>query len=68
MFSALALAAAAVYGAADFIGGFSARRADTLVVVVISQAAGLLMVALLLPLLEASDRIARTGSGVASRA
>jgi drug/metabolite transporter (DMT)-like permease len=55
MFSALALAAAAVYGAADFIGGFSARRADTLVVVVISQAAGLLMVALLLPLLEASD-------------
>ena len=55
MFSLLALASAAVYGAADFIGGFSARRADTLVVVVISQGAGLVMVAALLPLLQASD-------------
>lgn len=55
MFALLALASAAVYGAADFIGGFTAKRADTVVVVVISQGAGLLMVALLLPLLAASE-------------
>jgi uncharacterized membrane protein len=51
MFSILALASAALYGAADFIGGMTARRADTMAVVVVSQGAGLLLVALLLPLL-----------------
>jgi drug/metabolite transporter (DMT)-like permease len=51
MFALLALASAACYGAADFIGGMAARRADTIVVVVASQAAGLVVVALIPPLL-----------------
>ena len=55
MFSILALASAALYGAADFIGGLTSRRADTMAVVVISQGAGLMLVALLLPLLPAAS-------------
>jgi uncharacterized membrane protein len=55
MFAALALASAAFYGAADFIGGFTARRADTLVVVVISQFAGMVVVALSLPFLPSVE-------------
>jgi drug/metabolite transporter (DMT)-like permease len=50
-FSLLALGSAALYGAADFIGGLTSRRADTMVVVLVSQGAGLLIVALALPLL-----------------
>jgi drug/metabolite transporter (DMT)-like permease len=53
MFAALALASAACYGAADFIGGMAARRADTIPVVMVSQAAGMILVALMLPLLDA---------------
>ena len=53
-FSALALASAFAYGAADFIGGLTSRRADTVVIVVVSQGAGLVMVTLLLPFLPAS--------------
>ena len=51
MFVVLALASAALYGAADFIGGFISRRADSLVVVVVSQASGLVVVALAVPFL-----------------
>lgn len=51
MFALLALASAALYGAADFIGGLTSRRANTTVIVVVSQGAGLLFVAMLLPLL-----------------
>lgn len=54
MFFALALASAFTYGAADFLGGLASRRASTIAVVVISQAAGLGMVALLLPLLTSA--------------
>jgi uncharacterized membrane protein len=54
MFSLLALSSALLYGAADFIGGFTARQASTAVVVAISQAAGLVMVTLLLALLPPS--------------
>jgi uncharacterized membrane protein len=50
----LALASAATYGAADFIGGLSARRGDTMTVVFVSQGAGLLMLAVLLPMLPAT--------------
>jgi drug/metabolite transporter (DMT)-like permease len=51
----LALASAAFYGSADFIGGLLSRRVATIPVVLISQAAGLLLVGALLPLLpEAS--------------
>ena len=46
MFALLAMGSAALYGAADFIGGLTSRRADTISVVVISQAAGLVVVAL----------------------
>ena len=51
MFAALALLSALCYGAADFIGGLTARRASTLAVVVISQFAGLLLLLVILPLL-----------------
>jgi drug/metabolite transporter (DMT)-like permease len=46
-----AIASAALYGAADFLGGMASRRASTLAVVVWSQAAGLVMLLLVLPLL-----------------
>ena len=42
----LALLAAGFYGAADFTGGIAARRAATIPIVLISQAAGLVLVAL----------------------
>jgi drug/metabolite transporter (DMT)-like permease len=54
VFLVLALASAITYGAADFLGGLASRRASTIAVVLISQAAGLVMVALLLPLLTAA--------------
>lgn len=47
----LALASALFYGSADFIGGLVSRRVAAIPVVLISQAAGLLLVAVLLPLL-----------------
>ena len=47
----LALASAALYGAADFLGGLSSRRASTIVVVVVSQLAGLVLLLMLLPVL-----------------
>ena len=47
----LALASAVFYGSADFIGGLVTRRVAAIPVVAISQAAGLLVVLLLLPLL-----------------
>lgn len=50
---ALALASAALYGAGDFCGGFASRRAGALVVVAVSQTAGLLLLCLLLPWLPA---------------
>ncbi|HET9403638.1 MAG TPA: hypothetical protein VFO57_03565, partial [Burkholderiales bacterium] len=50
----LALASAALYGAADFLGGLASRRASTIAIVLISQAAGLLPLALLLAVLPAA--------------
>jgi len=44
----LALTSAALYGAADFLGGLASRRASTIAIVLVSQAAGLLPLALLL--------------------
>lgn len=46
----LAIASAAFYGSADFIGGLVSRRVAAIPVVLISQAAGLLLVAVLLPI------------------
>ena len=51
MFAVLALLSALCYGAADFVGGVTARRASTLAVVVISQLAGLLLLFVILPFL-----------------
>jgi uncharacterized membrane protein len=45
------LASAAVYGAADFLGGLASRRANTIAIVVISQLSGLIVMGLMLPLL-----------------
>jgi drug/metabolite transporter (DMT)-like permease len=51
----MALAAAALYGAADFAGGLSTRRAATVPVVVVSQASGLLLLSVALPLLPTAS-------------
>jgi len=51
----LALASAAFYGAADFLGGVTSKRANTLAIVVVSQLAGLLLLLLAFPLLPASS-------------
>jgi drug/metabolite transporter (DMT)-like permease len=47
----LAIGAAVLYGAADFTGGFTTRRASAVTIVVLSQASGLVLLALILPLL-----------------
>jgi len=47
----LAIGSAVLYGAADFTGGLTTRRASTIPVVLLSQAAGLVLLALILPLL-----------------
>lgn len=47
----LAIASAALYGAADFLGGLGSRRTNTTSIVVTSQGAGLVMLLLIVPLL-----------------
>ncbi|HEU4452739.1 MAG TPA: DMT family transporter [Longimicrobium sp.] len=47
----LALFSSLAYGAADFMGGLASRRTSTMPVVVFSQAAGLVLLLLALPLL-----------------
>lgn len=47
----LAIGSAILYGAADFTGGLTTRRVGAIPVVVVSQASGLIMLALILPLL-----------------
>lgn len=54
MVVALALASAAVYGVADFLGGMATRRAAVLVVACLSQLTGLVVLATLLPVLPGS--------------
>jgi drug/metabolite transporter (DMT)-like permease len=51
----LAIGSAVLYGAADFTGGLTTRRAGTIPVVLISQGAGLVLLALMLPLLPQSS-------------
>jgi uncharacterized membrane protein len=55
----LALASAAFYGAADFLGGLASRRASTFAVVIVSQLAGLLLLAALMPFLPDSQASTR---------
>lgn len=68
--SFFALAAAVFYGAADFLGGLAARRTHTSAVVVVSGAAGLIVLACVLPLLpgavpSASDLLWGAAAGLA---
>jgi drug/metabolite transporter (DMT)-like permease len=50
----LALASAVLYGSADFFGGLTAKRANTIATVVWSQFAGLVLLLLVLPFLPPS--------------
>ena len=50
----LAIASAAFYGAADFIGGLASRRAHTSAVVVVSGITGLAVLGVLIPLMPPS--------------
>jgi Predicted membrane protein len=65
----LATACAIVYGSADFCGGLATKRSQVFAVVVLSQAAGLIFIVALLPLLPGSPSTAAllwgTLSGVA---
>jgi drug/metabolite transporter (DMT)-like permease len=55
MFAVLALASAACYGAADFLGGLTAKRASTISIVALSQLSGLALLFLILPLVPAAS-------------
>ena len=57
MFVILALASAAFYGAADFLGGIASKRAEAVVVTFVAQAAGLVLLGLLLPALPSSSPV-----------
>jgi len=52
----LALASSVLYGSADFMGGFASRRASVVAVTALSQAVGLALLALALPLLPGAPR------------
>lgn len=61
-----------LYGAADFLGGFASRRASTIVILVVAQAAGLLPLVLLLPFLpgtpSSADLLWSAAAGLAGSA
>ena len=52
--AALALCSAVLYGSADFFGGLTARRANTIATVVWTQFAGLVLLGFVLPFLPAA--------------
>jgi len=54
VFAILALSSAVCYGAADFLGGLTAKRGSTLPIVVVSQLAGLVLLFTLASLYPAS--------------
>lgn len=54
MIELLALTSAVFYGSADFFGGLTARRANTVATVFVSQLAGLVLILLALPFLPAA--------------
>jgi drug/metabolite transporter (DMT)-like permease len=54
MIELLALSSAVLYGAADFFGGLTARRANTIATVFVSQFVGLVLLLLVLPFLPAA--------------
>jgi uncharacterized membrane protein len=53
--ASLALLSSITYGSADFLGGLATRRASTTSVVIVSQLAGLVLLAMAMPLLPESD-------------
>ena len=55
----LALGSAALYGAADFLGGLASRRTNTIAIMVTSQGVGLALLAFMLPLLPSATPSAR---------
>jgi drug/metabolite transporter (DMT)-like permease len=59
MIEVLALAAAVLYGSADFFGGLTARRANTIATVVWTQFVGLVLLALVIPFLPAATVASR---------
>jgi drug/metabolite transporter (DMT)-like permease len=61
---AISLASAASWGVSDFLGGLQSRRLPVLGVLAISQPAGLLLIALLIPLIGA-DPISADKLGIA---
>lgn len=62
----LALASAATYGAADFLGGLSSRRAPAVAVTLVSQAAGLAVLLAVVAVLGGSPTGADLGWGAAA--
>ncbi len=54
MFVVLSLASAVCYGAADFLGGLTSKRASTIPIVVLSQLSGLALLFIMLPLVPAA--------------
>jgi drug/metabolite transporter (DMT)-like permease len=54
MIELLALGSAILYGSADFFGGLTARRANTIATVFVSQFVGLVLLLLVLPFLPAT--------------
>ena len=62
----LALSSAVVYGASDFLGGLSSRRASVFGVVALSQIAGLVALLALLPWLGGPVSLADLGWGAAA--
>ena len=54
MIELLALGSAVLYGSADFFGGLTARRANTIATVFWSQSVGLVLLLLILPFLPAA--------------
>jgi uncharacterized membrane protein len=54
MIEILALASAVLYGSADFFGGLTVRRANTIATVVWSQFAGLVLLLLVIPFLPST--------------
>jgi len=52
--TSIAILASVLFGAADFLGGLATTRAPTYSVVVVSQAAGVVLLAIALPLLPAA--------------
>jgi drug/metabolite transporter (DMT)-like permease len=55
MIELLALGSAVLYGSADFFGGLTARRANTIATVFVSQSVGLILLLLVMPFLPASS-------------